>query len=183
VSEKRVLLREAARRDLETAVDYYAKVAGSGVALGFIDALQSAIGSLPSAHPWVASLYAGTRPSRLAQLASEGVSIPHVLHRTRRPHRYLARAPRPSRYPVPHARTGRVRCAKAMISHPRDDYWDHAAPARFQPRARSPKASQPVSVTATVSSSLMKPRRGCAIVVSIEMTMPDSSGRSASWAE
>jgi toxin ParE1/3/4 len=52
VSEKRVLLREAARRDLETAVDYYAKVAGSGVALGFIDALQSAIGSLPSAHPW-----------------------------------------------------------------------------------------------------------------------------------
>jgi hypothetical protein len=58
--------------------------------------------------------------------------------------------------------------------------YEARAPARFQPRPRSPKASQPWSVTATVSSSLMKPRRGCAIVVSIEMTMPDSSGRSAS---
>ena len=58
--------------------------------------------------------------------------------------------------------------------------YDARAPPRFQPRARSPKASQPWSVTATVSSSLMKPRRGSAIVVSIEMTMPDSSGRSES---
>src|SRR5262249_27796211 len=35
---------------------------------------------------------------------------------------------------------------------------------------RSPKPSHPSSVTATVSSSLMNPRRGCAIVVSMEMT-------------
>src|SRR5256885_1094494 len=38
----------------------------------------------------------------------------------------------------------------------------------------------PVAVTATVSSSLMKPRRGCFIVVSIDTTMPGSNGRRAS---
>jgi toxin ParE1/3/4 len=42
VSEKPVLLRELARRDVETAVDYYVRVAGPDVALTFIDALQSA---------------------------------------------------------------------------------------------------------------------------------------------
>jgi toxin ParE1/3/4 len=42
VSEKPVLLRELARRDVEAAADYYVRVAGSDVALGFIDALQSA---------------------------------------------------------------------------------------------------------------------------------------------
>ena len=52
--------------------------------------------------------------------------------------------------------------------------------ARFQPRPLSPKPSQPSSVTATVSSSLMKPRLGCTIVVSMEMTMSASSGRLAS---
>jgi serine/threonine protein kinase len=51
---------------------------------------------------------------------------------------------------------------------------------RFQPRPPSPKACQPSFVTATVSSSLMKPRVRWFIVVSIEMTMPCSSGRSAS---
>ena len=39
------------------------------------------------------------------------------------------------------------------------------------------KLRVPVSVTATVSSSLMKPRRGCCSVVSTESTMRDSSGR------
>jgi hypothetical protein len=43
---------------------------------------------------------------------------------------------------------------------------------RFQPRPPSPKACQPSFVTATVSSSLMKPRVRWFIVVSIEMTMP-----------
>jgi toxin ParE1/3/4 len=42
VSEKPVLLREAAHRDVETAVDYYVRMAGSDTALGFIDALHSA---------------------------------------------------------------------------------------------------------------------------------------------
>src|SRR4029077_7388116 len=40
-----------------------------------------------------------------------------------------------------------------------------AVPPRFQPRPPSPKISKPVSVTATVSSSLMKPRVGCFSVV------------------
>lgn len=42
MSEKSVLLRELARRDVETAVDYYVGVAGPDAALGFIEALQSA---------------------------------------------------------------------------------------------------------------------------------------------
>jgi toxin ParE1/3/4 len=42
VSEKPVLLRDLARRDVEAAVDYYVRVAGLDVTLGFIDALQSA---------------------------------------------------------------------------------------------------------------------------------------------
>src|SRR5271165_4459503 len=50
-------------------------------------------------------------------------------------------------------------------------------PGRFQPRPSSPKPIQPSSVTATVSSSLMKPRLGCAIVVSIDRTMSASRGR------
>src|SRR5579883_778912 len=55
-----------------------------------------------------------------------------------------------------------------------------AVPPRFQPRPPSPKISWPVAVTAIVSSSLIKPRFGCFIVVSTEITMPASSGRSAS---
>jgi len=55
-----------------------------------------------------------------------------------------------------------------------------AVPPRFHPRPPSPKISKPPSVTTTVSSSLMKPRRGCAKVVSTDTTMPDSSGRLAS---
>ena len=55
-----------------------------------------------------------------------------------------------------------------------------AVPPRFQPRPPSPKISKPVSVTAMVSSSLMKPRVGCFSVVSTEMTEPVSSGRCAS---
>ncbi len=55
-----------------------------------------------------------------------------------------------------------------------------AAPPRFQPRPPSPKISWPVAVTAIVSSSMIKPRFGCFIVVSTETTMPASSGRSAS---
>ena len=43
---------------------------------------------------------------------------------------------------------------------------------RFQPRPASPKASQPVAVTATVSSSFMYPRLGCMSVVSIDRTIP-----------
>ncbi len=42
VSRKPALPRELARRDVEAAVDYYGRVAGPDVALGFIEALQSA---------------------------------------------------------------------------------------------------------------------------------------------
>ena len=48
-------------------------------------------------------------------------------------------------------------------------------PPRFHPRPRSPNISQPSVVTTTVSSSLMKPRRGWSIVVSTESTMPAST--------
>jgi toxin ParE1/3/4 len=42
VSGKPVLPRELAHRDVEAAVDYYLREAGPDVALGFIEALQSA---------------------------------------------------------------------------------------------------------------------------------------------
>jgi toxin ParE1/3/4 len=42
VSRKPVRPRESARRDVEAAVDYYAREAGADVAIGFIDALQTA---------------------------------------------------------------------------------------------------------------------------------------------
>jgi toxin ParE1/3/4 len=42
VSGKPVLPRKLAHRDVEAAVDYYVREAGPDVALGFIDALQSA---------------------------------------------------------------------------------------------------------------------------------------------
>jgi toxin ParE1/3/4 len=42
VSEKPVLLRDLARRDVEAAVDHYVRVADADVAFGFIEALQSA---------------------------------------------------------------------------------------------------------------------------------------------
>src|SRR5262249_10993252 len=53
-------------------------------------------------------------------------------------------------------------------------------PALVPPRPPSPKISNPLSVTTTVSSSLMNPRLGCCSVVSTDTTMPVSSGRWAS---
>ena len=42
MSKKPVRPREAARRDVETAVDYYAREVGADAAIGFIDAQQVA---------------------------------------------------------------------------------------------------------------------------------------------
>ncbi len=47
---KPIIPRELARRDLEQAVDYYASEAGERVALGLIDALESAYRAI-AAHP------------------------------------------------------------------------------------------------------------------------------------
>lgn len=52
MSRKRVVPRELARRDVEAAIDFYISEAGPDIALGFIDALQSAyraIAERPSA--------------------------------------------------------------------------------------------------------------------------------------
>lgn len=46
----RLLLREAARRDISEAVGYYARVAGEDVALAFIDELERAVQDLLG-HP------------------------------------------------------------------------------------------------------------------------------------
>ena len=49
---KRVVLRERVRMDVEAAVQYYLDEAGQGVALGFVDALESVllqIGRFPGA--------------------------------------------------------------------------------------------------------------------------------------
>jgi toxin ParE1/3/4 len=50
VSRKPVRPRESARRDVEAAVDYYVGEAGADIALGFIDALQTAYRSIAD-HP------------------------------------------------------------------------------------------------------------------------------------
>jgi len=50
VSEKPVLPRQLARWDVEAAVDHYIREAESDVALGFIDALQTAYRTV-AVHP------------------------------------------------------------------------------------------------------------------------------------
>jgi toxin ParE1/3/4 len=52
---KSIVPRELARSDVEAAVDYYAREAGSEVALGFIDALEDAY-DLIASHPEAGSL-------------------------------------------------------------------------------------------------------------------------------
>jgi toxin ParE1/3/4 len=54
VSKKPVRPREAARRDVEAAVDHYISAAGADVALRFIDALQAAYRSIAD-HPALGS--------------------------------------------------------------------------------------------------------------------------------
>ena len=59
MSGKPVLPRELAHRDVEAAVDHYVREAGPDVALGFIEALQSAYRAI-AGHP-------GLRSPRYAQ--------------------------------------------------------------------------------------------------------------------
>ena len=54
MSGKPVLPRDLARRDVEAAVDYYAREAGPDVALGFIEALRSAYRTIAD-HPALGS--------------------------------------------------------------------------------------------------------------------------------
>jgi toxin ParE1/3/4 len=52
VSDKPIVLREAARRDIDAALDHYSAQAGEVVALGFVDELEHAfrdIGRHPAA--------------------------------------------------------------------------------------------------------------------------------------
>jgi len=55
VTGKSIVPRESARRDVENAVDYYAREAGTQVAISFVDALQSTFG-LIATHPASGSL-------------------------------------------------------------------------------------------------------------------------------
>jgi toxin ParE1/3/4 len=50
MSAKPIVPRERARRDMDDAVDYYAREAGEQVALGFIDMVESAYRAIAS-HP------------------------------------------------------------------------------------------------------------------------------------
>ncbi|MBL6614931.1 MAG: type II toxin-antitoxin system RelE/ParE family toxin [Reyranella sp.] len=54
MSRKPIRPRETAKRDVEEAIDYYAREAGADVATGLIDALQAAyrfVGEHPAAGP------------------------------------------------------------------------------------------------------------------------------------
>ncbi|WOS66163.1 type II toxin-antitoxin system RelE/ParE family toxin [Sinorhizobium fredii] len=55
MNNKTVIPRELARRDVEAAIDYYAREGGTEVTLGFIDALQEAY-SLIAGHSESGSL-------------------------------------------------------------------------------------------------------------------------------
>ncbi|MGO6697348.1 type II toxin-antitoxin system RelE/ParE family toxin [Rhizobium johnstonii] len=55
MNTKSIVPRESARRDVENAVDYYAREAGAQVAISFIDALESTFG-LIAKHPASGSL-------------------------------------------------------------------------------------------------------------------------------
>lgn len=55
MTAKSIVPRESARRDVENAVDYYAREAGAQVATSFVDALQSTFG-LIAKHPASGSL-------------------------------------------------------------------------------------------------------------------------------
>jgi toxin ParE1/3/4 len=55
VSGKPVLPRKLAHRDVEAAVDYYAREAGPDIALRFIEALQSAYRAI-AGHPGLGRL-------------------------------------------------------------------------------------------------------------------------------
>ncbi|MDE8757596.1 MULTISPECIES: type II toxin-antitoxin system RelE/ParE family toxin [Rhizobium] len=52
---KSIVTRESARRDVENAVDYYARECGAQVAVSFVDAVQSTFG-LIAKHPASGSL-------------------------------------------------------------------------------------------------------------------------------
>ncbi|YCI06241.1 type II toxin-antitoxin system RelE/ParE family toxin (plasmid) [Ensifer sp. D2-11] len=55
MNKREIIPRELARDDIEAAIDYYAREAGTEVALGFIDALQAAY-ELIASHPESGSL-------------------------------------------------------------------------------------------------------------------------------
>jgi toxin ParE1/3/4 len=78
VTEKSVRPSELARRDVETAVDYYIREAGPDAALGFIDALQMTYSAI-SSHPAAGS----------PRYANE-LSIPGLRSRALKRYPYLA---------------------------------------------------------------------------------------------
>ncbi|MQW88152.1 type II toxin-antitoxin system RelE/ParE family toxin [Sinorhizobium saheli] len=55
MNNKTIIPRQLARSDVEAAIDYYAREAGTEAALGFIDALQAAYALIPE-HPEAGSL-------------------------------------------------------------------------------------------------------------------------------
>src|SRR5688572_32989940 len=89
---------------------------------------------------------------------------PHAEERPQDASRSMAK--RAAAMPEPGATLRDVRATPALLRMRAARYCFAAVPPRFHPRPPSPKISKPVSVTAIVSSSLMKPREGCFSVVS-----------------
>lgn len=74
---KSVVPREQAQRDVELAVDHYTEEAGAKVALGFIDALETA-------YRWIAA-HPGTGSPRYAH----ELVLPGLRHRSLKHYPYL----------------------------------------------------------------------------------------------
>ena len=77
MTAKPVVLRELARRDIDAAGDYYADQAGEDVALGFIDALESACRLI------------ATRPATGSPVYGHELGLPGLRHRKLKRYPYL----------------------------------------------------------------------------------------------
>jgi toxin ParE1/3/4 len=77
VRRKRVVSRELARRDVETAIDFSIREAGADVALGFVDALASAYRTIAEG------------PSAGSPRYAHELAIPGLRSRPLKPYPYL----------------------------------------------------------------------------------------------
>jgi len=84
MTAKPIVPRGQARTDIEAAIDYYVGQAGEDIALGFIDALESAYRMI--ADHGLAALRPRVEPSWPVASTAEALSLSDLLYRTRRPY-------------------------------------------------------------------------------------------------
>lgn len=114
-----IVPRRSARKDVEIAVDYYAREAGAQIALSFIDALESTY-TLLAEHPASGSLryaYELGLPG-LRRQGAKRVSVYGLLSRASRSRRRMACPGREARYTGLAARPGSTQRVTAPRGRP-----------------------------------------------------------------